>query len=140
MPANYSLRPRGIDFVASLLFILTSIAPSSAVERTQIIVQWRMEDITWWLDIWWLENRIEDQSRGLYVVDGNDFGSETFNVFLYATEPNAAIHRVIELFEAGRLRPNMRIGVAYNYSQDRSNWEYQTAYPPNGGPFKLMDR
>lgn len=93
-----------------------------------------------WLDIWWLESRLESQSRGLYIVDGHDIGSGTFNVFLFATDPEPAIRRVIELFEENLLRPNMRVGVADNYSADRRNWEYRLAFPPGGGDFKLMYR
>jgi hypothetical protein len=85
-----------------------------------------------------LESRLERNAGGDYLVDGHDFGSGTANVFLYASDPDGAVRRVIELHDQGRLRSGMRIGVAENYNADRTDWTYRPAFPPGLETFNLF--
>jgi hypothetical protein len=84
---------------------------------TQIIVQWPDADVGLWR-LWMLERRLEQNAGGDYRVDGHDIGAGTANIFLYASDPDSAVQRVIELHDQGRLQSGMRIGVAENYNAD----------------------
>ena len=78
------------------------------------------------------------RSDGLYVVDSFDLGGGTMNVFLYTDDPDQAVRRVVELFEAGLLPQGMRIGVADTQGTEQSTRTYHPVYPPSLAEFKLM--
>ena len=79
------------------------------------------------------------QSEDAYVVDSFDLGGGTMNVFLYTTDdPDKAVRRVVEIFEAGLLPPGMRIGVADTQGTEQSTRTYHPVYPPSLAEFKLL--
>lgn len=121
-------------------FTRVSGVSADTKQIVQIVLQWKLEDVNIWLDFFWLETRLEHEAQGLYVVDGNDVGGGMFNVYLLTGTPDPAVRRVLELFKANRLRPNLRIAVAENYSPDRRNWTYRLVFPDSGGPFELGGR
>ena len=117
--------------------------------ETQIVVQWiddseipqdekdePLDLLRTLTDNFALELALENQSNNLYWVDGNDIGSGTYNVFLFSKQPDAAVRRVIEIFETGQLRPGMRIGVAEYTNAERTDWTYRAVYPPDLEEFK----
>jgi hypothetical protein len=104
---------------------------------TQIVLQWPQAEVGLWR-LWWLEHRLERGAGGEYRVDGHDIGSGTSNIFLYASDPDRAVRRIIDLYDPGRLRQGMRIGVAENYNANRTNWTYRPAFPPGLESFDLM--
>lgn len=121
-------------------------------QETQIVVQW-LDDtkapitappsaislLNKMTSSFSLERVLETNSNNLYWVDGDDIGSGTYNIYLFARDPEAAVRRVIELFEDGRLRPGMRIGVA-EYNAERTDWTYRPAFPPGLDNFNIMYR
>lgn len=108
-------------------------------KRTQIVVQWLIDattDISLH-EVWSLEDRLEAESDGLYDVDGHDFGAGTANVFLYADDPEAAVGKVIRIYQAGNLRPGMRIGIQ-EYRDATRNWDYRPVFPLGLHRFDLI--
>ncbi len=117
--------------------------------ETQIVVQWlnttpapsgsaALETLAQLTEDFSVEQVLEENSDGLYWVDGNDFGGGTYNVFLYSSDPDAAVRKVIELFEMGQLRPGMRIGVAEYLDEERTNWKFRPAFPEGLETFDIM--
>jgi hypothetical protein len=107
-------------------------------EGTQVVLQWldngpmtsstRVEPM---LDL------LNGLSDNLYIVDSFDLGGGTTNVFLYATDPDAAARRVIQLFDEGLLPQGMRIGIA-NSNGDQSTRTYRPFYPADLKEFQLI--
>ena len=121
-----------------------SAAGPANVQRTQIVVQWLIDkhrsaataelDLQ---DIWSAEDTLDAESAGLFEVDGHDSGAGTANVFLFAAEPEAAVARIVGIFEKGQLRAGMRIGVAQYTNPERTDWVYRPAYPPGLEQFRI---
>jgi hypothetical protein len=117
---------------------------SRATPRTSIVVQWPEEEfgpsVFSVVKIYRLEDFLTKHAGGLYEVDGHDIGSGTVNIFLFAPDADAeaAVRRVIDLYQQGRLRLGMRVGVAQEYNADRTDWTYRPAYPPDLRRFDLM--
>jgi hypothetical protein len=108
-------------------------------QRTQIVVQWPIDattDISLH-EVWALEDRLEAESEGLYDVDGDDFGTGAANVFLYADDPEAAVRKVVSIYQMGQLRPGMRIGVR-EYREDTKRWDYRPVFPRGLHRFDLI--
>jgi hypothetical protein len=106
---------------------------------TQVVIQWlddsppevgsKAEPL---LDL------LYERSDNLYVVDSFDLGSGTMNVFLYSSNPDAAVRRVIELFQEGVLPEGMRIGVANSQGGDPAQRTYRPVYPDGLQNFQLI--
>ena len=107
---------------------------------TQIVVQWfDNSPMSSSVNADPLLDLLYMRSDGLYVVDSFDLGAGTMNVFLYTTDDaDKAVRHVVELFEAGLLRPGMRIGVADTQGTEQSTRTYHPVYPPALAEFKLM--
>lgn len=114
-------------------------AAIDARQATQIVVQWPDSDVGL-LRIWWMEHQLDKYGAGKYLVDGDDFGAGTANIFLFANDPDSAVRHIIELHDQGRLRGGMRIGVAQNYNSDRTDWTYKAAFPPGLQTFDVFGR
>ena len=78
------------------------------------------------------------RSDDLYAVDSYDLGSGTMNVFLYASDPDKAVRRVIELFDEGALPKGMRIGVANSQGGNQILRTYRPVYPEGLRTFQLI--
>jgi hypothetical protein len=140
-----------IGVVAYVEYLEPNMIDAVGTQRlTQIVVQWLDETsipqdgslsaadlLTQLSGNFRLESTLENESQGLYEVDGNDIGSGTYNIFLYAVDPDLAVQRVIKIFENGRLRPGIRIGVAQYTNEDRTDWVYRAAYPPELENFEI---
>jgi hypothetical protein len=119
-----------------------SMRPSDPIPtepRTQIVVQWMIDatgDISLG-QVWTLEDTLEAESDGRFEVDGHDFGSGTANVFLFSTDPDRAVERIVQIFQSGLLRPGMRIGVAQYTNPERTDWTYRPTYPPGLDRFDI---
>jgi hypothetical protein len=124
-----------------LAFFLSQGEPPSddkEPEGTQVVLQWfdsgpndsstRVEPM---LDL------LNGLSDNLYVVDSFDLGGGTTNVFLYASDPDKAARRVIELFDDGLLPQGMRIGVANSQGAPATR-TYRPVYPADLGDFRLI--
>ena len=106
---------------------------------TQIVVQWfDNSPPTSSVNADPVLDLLDMRSQNLYVVDSFDVGAGTMNVFLYSDDPDRAVRRVVELFEAGLLPPGMRIGIADTQGGEQSTRRYHPAYPPALAKFELM--
>ena len=114
-------------------------AEAPADSRTQIVVQWPIDTTTdiSQHELWALEDRLESEAEGLYEVDSHDLGSGTANIFLYASELEPAVLKVIAIYRSGRLRPGMRIGVQH-YDDTAKGWEYLPVFPRGLHRFELI--
>jgi hypothetical protein len=114
-------------------------AERSADSRRQIVLQWRIDGTTDISEheVWALEDRLEADAAGLYEVDSHDLGSGVANIFLYATDAEAAIVKVIAIYRSGQLRPDMRIGVQ-QYNEAAKSWEYLPVFPRGLHRFELI--
>ena len=109
-----------------------------SAQRTQIVVQWLVATPRTELDlqdVWSAEDTLDGQSAGLFEVDGHDFGPGTANVFLYSSDPEAAVTRIVQIFDHGLLRAGMRIGVA---QYTNAAMTYRPAYPPDLKNFEVI--
>jgi hypothetical protein len=108
------------------------------VAKTQFVAQW--SDDADYDELIEIENALIDEAEDLFEVDGHDIGSGTFNVFMYAEDGSveASIARVIQLFEDGRLSPNMKLGVAVYEDQEREIWTFKPAFPLDLNEFELI--
>ena len=109
--------------------------------RTQIVLQWLIdsgEAQAMGLDeVFRIGDTLTAAGPGVFEVDGNDYGSGTANIFLFATEPDKAVKRVIELYDAGKLHRGMRIGVAKYTNPERTEWVYTPVYPAGLASFEI---
>jgi len=140
-----------------LSFLSSTEAKSDPDHDTQIVVQWMIDDepgfkpgsgtssivnaVRFALSLKRLEDlegTLLSEAHGAYRDTGNDISAGTFNVYLYAAEPDRAVNRVIALYRAGELRPGMRIAIAHYKNALRTDWDYQLVYPVKGGAFDLM--
>lgn len=110
------------------------------VERktTQIVAQW--SDKAGLESLMTVEDTIADAGDGLYDVDGNDIGSGTFNVFIYAADADvaSAVARIVKLHDGGVLPPGMKIGVAQYKDAERKDWTFKPVFPADLKSFDLM--
>ena len=81
---------------------------------------------------------MDRESAGLFEVDGHDIGKSAANVVLFAADPDAAITRIVEIFECGLLREGMRIGVAQYTNAARTDWTYRPMFPPSLEDFEVV--
>ncbi|MDR3525669.1 MAG: hypothetical protein P4L57_00200 [Rhizomicrobium sp.] len=99
--------------------------------KTQIVVQWLNggNDGPSVAHLFDAENRLENESSGLYIVDGNDIGGGTFNVFIYADDAqvDVVVHKLIAMHD--QLPNGMRIGVAVYKDAQRKDWTFRPVYP-----------
>lgn len=120
-------------------------ASPATAERTQIVLQWLFDarraaavldnDMQ---DIWSAEDTLDRESGGLFEVDGHDMGNGAGNIFLSAADSEAAVARIVEIFDRGLLRAGMRIGVAQYASASRKVSGYRAAYPPGLTKFQIV--
>ena len=89
----------------------------------------RSEDLNWLVQ--W-ENDISTQLGPSVDVDGHDFGSGEFNIFILTSDPTASFRKVQE-FVAMRPLPN---AMAAAYRQIDSD-EYIVLWPPNLSGFSI---
>jgi len=106
-------------------------------EDTEIVVQWlvdRLRSSTQaeleMQEVWRAEDTLDGESAGLFEVDGHDFRENTVNVFLHTSDPDAAITKILDIFEQAHLMPGVRIGVAKKTSSQLTDLSYRPAYPP----------
>ena len=71
--------------------------------------------------------------EGIAIVDGHDFGSGTFNIFVHTDEPTATFERIQEFVRIQQRRYRMRI--AY---RDFSADDYTILWPPDLKEFKVI--
>ena len=109
-----------------------------ADKRTQIVVQW--PDAAGTEALLAVEETIAAAESDLFEVDGNDIGSGTFNVFIYAEDRKlqAVIDKLIALRKAGKVPDGMRIAVAQYTDATRTDWIYKPVYPAGLKSFELM--
>ena len=81
-------------------------------------------------EVWRAEDTLDGGAAGLFEVDGHDFRENTVNVFLHAADPDAAITKILEIFEHAHLKPGVRIGVARKTNSEPTDLTYSPAYPP----------
>jgi hypothetical protein len=139
------------------LFALRSTEAEQRAGDTQIVVQWLVSepasstDAPTWKKavafvrfsltlrrLFSLENTLVAHADGAYWDDGNDIGSGTFNVYLYAHEPDRAVRHIVALYRDGNLMPGMRIAVAHYANAARTDWVYRPVFPPGLRTFELM--
>ena len=122
-----------------VLLVATLALASCDVERreplegdTQIVAQWLRPGTATPLDVqkyFAAELLIDRECRATCSVDGNDIGGSAFNVFLYATDVDAAVALLVRLKEARRIPEGMRVGVAEYTNPGRTDWTYRPVYP-----------
>jgi hypothetical protein len=109
----------------------------------QIVVQWLVDrlrsssqaelDLQ---EVWRAEDTLDEESAGLFEVEGHDFRENTVNVFLHTSDPDATITKILEIFEHAHLKPGIRIGVAQKTAMSTDS-TYQPAYPPELEQFEI---
>jgi hypothetical protein len=134
------VRIRGRSFKGSSV----TASPATA-EQTQIVLQWLFDtrraaavlDLDM-QDIWSAEDTLDRESGGLFEVDGHDMGNGAGNIFLNAADPDAAVARIVEIFDRGLLRGGLRIGVAQYASAARKVSSYRAVFPPGLTKFEIV--
>jgi hypothetical protein len=79
------------------------------------------------------EDSLTEALEGFAIVDGHDFGSGTFNIFVHTDEPTATFERIQEFVRIQQRRYRMRI--AY---RDSSADDYTILWPPDLKEFKVI--
>lgn len=132
--------PHGVFAVAALMLCLTfaGTAPAFAGD-TQIVLQWPKSGGPEGGTLSNVEEALQSGSEDLFFVDGDDASGGTVNVFVFAddTSVKAAVAKIIALHRAGKLPPGLRIGVAHYKDADRTEWDYDAAFPPELKSFAL---
>ncbi len=113
-------------------------------EDTEIVVQWlidRLRSSTQaeldMQEVWRAEDTLDGESAGLFEVEGHDFRENSVNVFLHTSDPDAAITKILEIFEQAHLMPGVRIGVAKRTNSEPTDLTYSPAYPPDLDQFEI---
>ena len=96
----------------------------------------RDRTVTEMIDVASIEDFLEEQAEGAFLVDGHDRGSGTTNIFLLTSDPDAAIAKIITLYEMGRLRCGMRVGL--QSSGDDCGASYRPVYPKGLKAFDVL--
>ncbi|MBC7932260.1 MAG: hypothetical protein H7Z38_17020 [Rubrivivax sp.] len=88
------------------------------------------------VDLSSLEDFLESQSNGLYVVDGHDVGGGKVNIFLYTTDVAAAVKMLVDFAGQGSLPSGVRIAVGDTSNND--DRAYRQVYPDDGAAFEIL--
>lgn len=89
--------------------------------------------------IYFRENHISKRCADLCFVDGHDLGGGTANIFLYTDDDNvdATVQAVVSLLEEEKLPTGMQIGIADYMNNERTDWTYRPAFPPELEHFSI---
>jgi hypothetical protein len=79
-----------------------------------------------------LEETLRGVLEGLADVDGHDFGSGEFNIFVHTNEPEGIFGRIREV--VNRLQSEHQMRAAY---RDFDEQEYTILWPPDLKEFKI---
>lgn len=79
------------------------------------------------------EDSLTETFEGFAIVDGHDFGSGTFNIFVHTDEPTTTFERIREFVKIQERQYLMR--VAY---RDFSADDYTILWPPDLKEFKVI--
>jgi hypothetical protein len=132
--------------VAAVLILATSSAlsacsPTASQLRglkpgdTQVVVQWPLGAKNGLGELFALnrclhaERVVERASGDIYFEDGNDVGGGLCNVYLYTSDIDATVGRVIALENSGKIPVGVQIGVAIYKDRALKDWTYKPAYP-----------
>jgi len=116
---------------------------------TQVIAQWLLEKDTEGgvlvgledaLTRFRMEERIYKACGETCFLDGNDFGSGTYNLFLYTDDISGTVDLLVDLLGKKQVLPGLRIGVAKYTNSERTDWTYEPVFPATLREFKLMHR
>ncbi|MFZ1991108.1 MAG: hypothetical protein WAW96_15215 [Alphaproteobacteria bacterium] len=107
---------------------------------TQIVAQWLTKDLPIGLFAGVSDDRIAKACHTLCFVDGNDVGSGTCNIYVYAGDVQSTVNLLIALEHKKQLPTKMRIGVAHYTDAGHKNWTYEAVYPAGSRQFSLMYR
>ena len=126
-------QPRGIkqgdvQVVAQWLLVETP-GPKSRTAAAIEAVGSAIERMTW-------EWRVDANCDTLCFLDGDDFGSGTYNLYLYTQNVAGTIRMLVDLEHANKLPAGLRIGVWTRTSPSQTNWTYRAVYPHS---LKLFD-
>ena len=107
-------------------------------QDTQVVVQWLVDrlrsssqaelDLQ---EVWRAEDTLDEESAGLFEVEGHDFRENSVNVFIHTSDPEATITKILEIFEHAHLKPGIRIGLAQKTNSAPTDLTYSPAYPPD---------
>ena len=110
---------------------------------TQVVAQWVLDDsdggkgsfanalseISHMFERMTLEAKVDAACKEVCFLDGNDIGGGTYNLYLYTQDVRSTVKLLVDLEDAHRIPPNLRIGVARYADREHKNWTYDPVYP-----------
>ena len=112
------------------------VPPKACVEdrmKYQLVTQFQATSMDEFDQLVAFEDSLAETLEGLAIVDGHDFGSGTFNIFVHTDEPTATFERIQEFVRIQERQYRMR--VAYH---DFSSDDYTILWPPGLKEFKVI--
>jgi len=101
--------------------------------RYQLVVQFQASSMQDFDRLVALEESLRGALEGFAEVDGHDFGSGEFDVFVHTDEPKETFERIPEV--VNRPQPERHMRAAYRDFDDEG---YTILWPPNLKEFKLL--
>jgi len=84
------------------------------------------------------ESIVEKASAGFYFEDGNDIGGGLCNVYLFTSDVDETVRRLVTLEHAGKIPKGVQIGVAVYKDAARTDWTYRAVYPRELKSFSIF--
>jgi hypothetical protein len=112
------------------------VPPKACVEdrvKYQLVAQFQATSMDDFDQLVTFEDKLAETLEGFAIVDGHDFGSGTFNIFVHTDEPSATFQRIQEFVRIQQKPYPMR--VAY---RDFSSDDYTILWPPDLKEFKVI--
>ena len=101
--------------------------------KYQLVAQFQATSLDDFDQLVTFEDKLAETLEGFAIVDGHDFGSGTFNIFVHTDEPSATFERLQEFVRIQQRQHRMR--VAY---RDFSSDDYTILWPPDLKEFKVI--
>lgn len=101
--------------------------------KYQLIVQFPTSSVDDFDRIVTLEETLRGTLKDFAEVEGHDFGSGEFNIFVHTDEPKDTFERIREVFSG--LQPERQMRAAF---RDFDEEEYPILWPPNLKEFKVV--
>jgi hypothetical protein len=101
--------------------------------KYQLVVQFQASSLDEFDRLITLEETLRGALEGFAEIDGHDFGSGQFNIFVHTDEPKGTFEKIREAVI--KPQPEHQMRAAY---RDFDEEEYTILWPPNLSEFKIV--
>ena len=100
--------------------------------KYQLVIQFQASSMDDFHRLVAFESVLADELDGRNSVDGHDFGSGEFNIFVLTDDPTTTFDQTMKVFQSAKLRRSVR--VAY---RERTGEDYVIFWPPGLLEFRI---